>query len=245
MSSIREQIIAAIIARMAIIREANGFNSDCGENVFRARKRIDATDLDAVSVFPRREGRGAEYGADILTMPVDVQLIMAVPVVSSESEAARSTRVSQLIEKMLADAIEAMTGYRWTLPFTSGSREPVPGDTIEGATSEATGLVESVTLTGGTWAGGNAAGTIKIRRRVGTFASEVLNIGAFLDVCTIPGTITADTCITLATGGLADSVIYTGGGVDEYPDPGDATVGVVASFEVAYPVKAGNPYAQP
>jgi len=242
---IREQIIDRIISRMAIIREANGFKTDCGEHVFRAAKRIDPSELDAVSVFPRRETAVPEYSAVKPTMPVDVQLIQAVAVVEGEAESTRAARVAQMIETMLADAIEAMTGDRWSVPFTSGSREPVAGETITGATSTATGYVESVALTGGTWTGGNAAGTITFRRKTGTFASENLNIAALLDVCTINGVVTCAEAKALVTNNLSDGIYYESGGADEYPDPADGTVGVIATFNITYPVKAGNPYAQP
>lgn len=62
--------------------------------------------------------------------------------------------------------------------FTSGGTRPiVAGDTITGATSGATATVRSVgTLTGGSWAGGDAAGTLQLTSRNGTFQSENLNV---------------------------------------------------------------------
>lgn len=62
-----------------------------------------------------------------------------------------------------------------TMAFTSGgTREIKAGDTIIGATSGARATVLQVLADTGTWAGGDAAGTLILDRRTitGTFASE-------------------------------------------------------------------------
>jgi hypothetical protein len=41
-----------------------------------------------------------------------------------------------------------------------------------------------------------------------------------------------------------DSIVYKGGGTDEYPNDEDLTVGASALFEVTYSTKIGNPYEQ-
>lgn len=56
-----------------------------------------------------------------------------------------------------------------TLDFDSGSVEPQVGETLTGATSGAVGKVISVTVTGGTWGGGNAEGSIELGAVTGTF----------------------------------------------------------------------------
>jgi len=56
-----------------------------------------------------------------------------------------------------------------TLNFDSGSVEPQVGETLTGATSGAVGKVISVTVTGGTWGGGDAAGSIELGAVTGTF----------------------------------------------------------------------------
>lgn len=50
-----------------------------------------------------------------------------------------------------------------TLAFDTGTVEIVPGETITGGVSGATGVVTGITLTSGTWGGGTAAGTMTIR----------------------------------------------------------------------------------
>jgi hypothetical protein len=72
-----------------------------------------------------------------------------------------------------------------SLAFTSGSTEIVPGDTITGATSAATAIVETVSVTSGTWGGGNAAGTLTTYGQSGTFEAENLNVGSDSNVATI------------------------------------------------------------
>jgi len=74
----------------------------------------------------------------------------------------------------------------YALDFTSGgTTEIAVGDTIEGETGGATANVLSVTLTSGTWAGGNAAGVLYIDTQVGTFQAETLKVGANLNLANI------------------------------------------------------------
>jgi len=53
------------------------------------------------------------------------------------------------------------------LQFDSGSVEPTEDETLTGATSGDTGIVESVTLESGTWAGGDAVGTVYLTSPTG------------------------------------------------------------------------------
>lgn len=244
--TIRERIISAVISRLAIVRTANGYLTEIGANVFRCASRIDPSQLDATTVFPRIESRiESPYSGQAMTMPVDLQAISAVADVVAETEQERAERVSEIIETMLGDLIEVMAGDRWSIAVTSGSRAPVAGETITGATSGATGYVESVTLSSGSWSAGNAVGAIVFRRKSGTFtATEAIKIGAETDIATA-GATTYTAAATLTTGGLADAVRYVSGGVDAYPEPAEKSVGVLAKFEVDYTTKIGNPFAQP
>jgi hypothetical protein len=73
-----------------------------------------------------------------------------------------------------------------TVAYTSGgTTEIVAGDWIIGATSAAKAQVVSLTLTGGTWAGGDAAGVMRLRSQHGTFQSENLNVEAGSNLATI------------------------------------------------------------
>lgn len=63
---------------------------------------------------------------------------------------------------------------RHTLAFTAGTAAIVAGHVITGATSHATATVISVTLTSGTWAGRNAAGSLLLHLVTGTFQAEAI-----------------------------------------------------------------------
>ena len=78
---------------------------------------------------------------------------------------------------------QSATGWQpvdlgYTMGFNSGGvTEIVEGDTIVGATSAATAVVERVVLQSGTWAGGDAAGYFAVSGVAGNFTGENLNVG--------------------------------------------------------------------
>lgn len=73
-----------------------------------------------------------------------------------------------------------------SLAFTSGGTYEIRvDDTITGATSNATALVHRIMVTSGTWAGGDAAGTLWLSSQVGNFQAENLNVGGDLNEATI------------------------------------------------------------
>ena len=59
--------------------------------------------------------------------------------------------------------------------FTSGSVEPISGETISGQTNNKTAVVIGVVLTGGTWGGGDAAGTIFVASVSGAWTGELVD----------------------------------------------------------------------
>jgi len=79
--------------------------------------------------------------------------------------------------------------YRYTertLAYTSGgTTEIVAGDWIIGKTGSAVAEVVSLTLASGTWAGGDAAGILRLRSQKGTFQSEKIAVVAGTDEATI------------------------------------------------------------
>ena len=245
--SIRERIITAVEAKLASILTSNGYLTECGANVHRARKALDHAELPAVNVIPKAETPSREYGNDAFTMRLRVE---ALSVFGTDNP-------SVIAEQMLADLNECMTGRRWSMAFDSGSWEPQPGDTVEGATSGATAYVESITLSSGTWAGGDAAGTIYLRRKIGAFTftaavppstpevNENIDCGAHLNCMTTNGAATYISPETSTCADLADDIRYAGGGADEYPEAPDTTVGVGADFDITYTTVAGNPFARP
>jgi len=236
MDTIREQILSNIITRLGEIRPANGFNTDCGADVVRARKNLDPDELPALAVWPGQEESARQYGNDIRTMPIQVE---ALALFADENP-------SVLSEKMLGDLIECMCGITWTLPFTSGGPFQIQaGHLIEGNDSGAVGYVAGVTLASGAWETGDAAGTLTLRRLKGDFQAETLKVGAEEDAAATNGDITGESAVETATGGLADQIEYAGGGADEYPEAGEETVGCPALFKITYHTLSGDPYTQP
>jgi hypothetical protein len=88
---------------------------------------------------------------------------------------------------VLIDAVDT-TGTLKSIAYTSGGTYEIrPGDVVTGATGGATGHVVSLTLSSGTWAGGNAEGTLVLDNVVGTFQSENLDVDDNSNVATVGG----------------------------------------------------------
>ena len=197
--TIREQILSAIEDRLPIIRIENGFQTDCGKNVFRVRRNLGESQLPAVIIWPRIEETIRDYGAKSVTMPVEIQSIMEFG----------DLNPSIISERMLGDLIEAMLARAWILSFTSGgSYQPRPGQTIVGAASGATAFIESISIDSGSWSGGSAAGDLTIRRKSGSFESENINIGSNSNVATINGSLTYNAPETLVSDDLASDIVF-------------------------------------
>jgi hypothetical protein len=105
-----------------------------------------------------------------------------------------------------------------TLVFVSGSAEPSIGDLIVGAGSTAHGIVEGVYLldtSGGSWAGGDAAGIIILSSVVGVFQGENIN-----NTTTAAGNVLTSSGAQSTGSALVCSVGFTGG-YDSQSDNGD------------------------
>jgi len=233
--TIRERIIAAMALKLAEIRTANGYQTEIGSWVGRAAPNVLQEDLPAIAIFPRVESSERQYGKQVCSMPVEVKGLSLMGTVNA----------SVLGEKMLGDLIMCLLGPEYTRTFTSGGVYVVKvGDTITGATSNATGIVVGVTLTTGSWAAGTAAGTIRFRAQTGTFQAEVLKVLTNSDVASIAGAATPISAKDISGGLLVDDIAYSGGGVEDYPAMKDEAVVVTATFTVSYMTTIGNPYTQ-
>lgn len=94
--------------------------------------------------------------------------------------------------KVKHDRLIPTTAAFKQVAFTSGGvLEIRPGDVITGATSGATATVIGSVLTSGTWAGGDAAGTLVVRSDAGTFQAENLNTPTQANIATIGGALAA------------------------------------------------------
>lgn len=97
-----------------------------------------------------------------------------------------------------------------SLAFTSGGTYEIKqGDTVLGHTSNATLVVSFVRVTSGSWAGGDAAGTI-VGVATGTFQAENLDVGTNLNVATIGGVATSADNFVHYLGEEADEVVVEG-----------------------------------
>jgi len=76
--------------------------------------------------------------------------------------------------------------YIESVAFTLGASEISAGDTITGKVSAKTAIVDYVDVTGGTWVGGDAAGTIYVHTLSGVFQNEIVTVGG-VDSATIAG----------------------------------------------------------
>lgn len=145
----------------------------------------------------------ALYGVGVvvdlpLVQQADTKLFKTSPTLASGDFKFRSDR-------MILTTIAAKT-----VAFTSGGTYEVQkGDTITGATSAATALVIGVRLTSGTWAGGDAAGTIFVEQDSGTFQSENLDVGSNTNVATISGALTALAAAAVDSGIVAVAIPST------------------------------------
>jgi len=144
-------------------------------------------------------------------------------------------------------------GHLRTLAYTSGgTHEVVVGDTLTGAMSGATARVVSLTLTSGTWAVGDAAGTLTLCDQTGTFQSEDLNEGANSNVCTVGGDSAASTLtavdtfdLTALPAGLTQNLITVGDksllvvSVEQYTSGGTVTISPIVFDNEASPGVVG------
>lgn len=235
--TIREQIVSAIETRLAEVTTARGYAKGLGASVRRAYRDVDPDDCPCVVIWPRPEDVTREYRQNVCTMEVELQA----------AEVFGASNPSEVSEQLLGDLVEIMTAKKWTLDYDSGGVAEVEvGDTLTGASSGATALVDAVTLDSGTWAGGDADGTLTLRRVSGTFQNNenLDQSGGQANIATVDGTASKTTPESGVTGGLADDIRYTRGGTAEYPGGEETVVGASAVFEITYKTAVGNPYAQ-
>ena len=66
--TIRKQIIAAIVSRLAVITVANGYETDIGGNVEKAKTKFATTDPPLCVVFPGVEEGSKRMGKQLLAL---------------------------------------------------------------------------------------------------------------------------------------------------------------------------------
>ena len=111
--------------------------------------------------------------------------------------------------KLMYSAIHPKTEK--TLSFTSGGTYEIKkGDTVTGATSGKTMLVNFVRVTSGSWAGGDAAGRLLGTPSATGFTAENLNVGSNLNVATIAADATTTDNFLHFLGEKFDEVVIEG-----------------------------------
>jgi hypothetical protein len=97
-----------------------------------------------------------------------------------------------------------------TIAYTSGGVYVMKvGDMVVGAIGGATAVIVGRTITGGTDAGGNAAGVLTLKAQVGTFQAENLNVEGNANVATIAGNSAAYDPGELHSGAVAKAAIIS------------------------------------
>jgi len=230
--SIRELIIQSIVSRLADIRKSKGYQTESGRYVYRGIKRIDEAFLPACAVWAGEETAETLYDNLSIEMPVRVEMLAFFG----------DDNPSVVGERLLADVIECLLSAKQVIAFTTGVSSVSVGNTLTGVTSGATGYVESVSVSSGSWAGGNAAGTITLRRFSKAFAAgELLKIGTTVKCTVATATMTGVVSNVLTYG---QGINYQGGGYDNYPESGESVIMVSALFHIRYTTKEGNPYSE-
>jgi len=106
--------------------------------------------------------------------------------------------------KLLSDSTTISSSE---LSFTNGVTEIKVGDVVTGETSGKSGTVRSITLSSGSWAGDDAAGSMQLVGSTGTFTSgEYLKVGAVVEMAKA-GTYTAGTVGVIATEDYVDDTV--------------------------------------
>jgi hypothetical protein len=141
------------------------------------------TVVDTISELPTGSGRG--YARKTLTNTINESAAAADKWYVTTNSLGRAegqyglTAGPQEFTFAAADVADGNTIYgafafAWVLPFDAGlAAGPIKvGDTINGETSGATGIVTAVILLSGTWGAGTAAGYLYIKTKTGTFVDN-------------------------------------------------------------------------
>jgi len=236
--TIRQRIIDAIVVKGSEVRRSGGYRSDIGRNI--QIYRTQNVTVPAIGIWPGTEIVTQVHGGNRNEMPVKVEGIVALG----------SDDYHSLVEKIIGDIIEMMTGTKYVLDYSSGgdaTNTPEPGDLIVGETSGAEAIVESFATDSGSWGLGTAAGFFTLRRLTpnAEFEAEDLTIDGVVGLAQTSGSMTKLKAEATTCDNLVDDIVLIGAGKEEYPESGEQIVGSAAVFNIIYFTIAGNPYSQP
>jgi len=236
--SIREQICTAFKTRLQKILTSNQYNSDMGSNVMRSHlPPVDGSLAPAIGFhLDDEENLQAYEQSEQKELPIRVQGV---------SKKISPNTYAETTELLYADICECVLCEEWSVGYDSGGTTEIEaGDTIIDETTGATGLVESLTLDSGSWAGGDAAGTFTLRRVTGFFRNNSdLQVGVDTGLATVDGTPSGTGALELTTNNLCEAITFSTGNIKTPESDGNA-VGVQIVIRVIYRSIAGNPYSQ-
>ena len=230
MKTIREQILSKLTTTLEEITLSNGYYTNIGQNVVRGRYDVAPDELPAIVVIAETESVIYKDSHLELSIPVTLEAFVHFYTHNPAIEG----------EKILGDLLVNMLSTRLSLAFHTGSKEPITGHIITGATSNATTVLESVSKSSGSWAVGNAAGTFNIRMPYDDFESEIIKNENGETLAQTTGAVT----LIPRLNNLTNSIEYLNGGIVTQPEPGENILKVTAEFTIRYVTLTGNPYKQ-
>jgi len=121
--TIRELILRDVVTQLQKITTANGYNTDCGNNVARAKMEFPLAELPATSLIPGDESAQKEYGEQLHTMSLEAHAL----------HKRGSLDISVLAEQILGDLITCLVGGQRnisridSLSYAGGGVEDWPG----------------------------------------------------------------------------------------------------------------------
>ncbi len=130
--TIRETNIKAVLARLALITTANGYTTNIGAHVLRARKKIDDTELPCAVVWSGDESGEHKYGELACKMTLKIEGIVAF---GNDDPSVIGEKIMGDIKKNLLDpAWTRSPDYIDALHYTGGAVEtPDDGQITVGA----------------------------------------------------------------------------------------------------------------
>lgn len=229
MNTIRETIIGNIVNHLKYIKTTYGYNNSFDDtNILRGYNQAHESILPCILINPGTETIIKQYSTAIHEMEVNI---------AAYKEITSSQNASIVSEVLLGDLIINVFGPVFEIDFTLGDNAISEGDTITGKVSGATAIVTNVTINGGSWATGNAYGTLNLRYQTGNFQAELIQVSG-VDSATIA----SDSTRTYPYGTAVGQILYDSAGIQQYPDPGEKVIEVILNIRVQYTTAFDNPY---
>lgn len=236
MLTIRETILQLIKAELAKITTANGYHTNIGLNPVRGRYDLFPTELPAVVMVADQDSAEPHLGHGVHSIPLIIAGFATFPTAYTDY----SDRAARAAEAIMGDIQTCLLSRRITIDFSSGIREPALGTVLTGSSSGAASILESISLSSGSWAAGTATGTFSVRLPWLDYTTEsILNAGGETLAATT-GTMT----LIPPFSDLLNDIEYQRGGIETLPDPGEDIIKVSVTFAIKYVTLAGNPYKQ-